>query len=128
MPTFALNFSRPAGQIVAQYYNFLRLGREGYARVHKSCYDTARYLADEIAGMGTFRIIFDGDMKAGIPAISWTLKSDTGYTLYDFADRLRSRCRSATGRRHPLGPRVSQRSAGPPSADYASRTAGTVRD
>ena len=30
MPTFALNFSRPAGQIIAQYYNFLRLGREGY--------------------------------------------------------------------------------------------------
>lgn len=27
MPTFALNFSRPGGQIVAQYYNFLRLGR-----------------------------------------------------------------------------------------------------
>jgi glutamate decarboxylase len=94
MPTFALNFSRPAGQIVAQYYNFLRLGREGYFRVHKSCYDTARYLADEIAGMGPFRIIFGGDMKAGIPAISWTLKSDpksTGYTLYDYADRLRAR-------------------------------------
>ena len=28
MPTFALNFSRPAGQIISQYYNFLRLGRE----------------------------------------------------------------------------------------------------
>jgi len=26
MPTFALNFSRPGGQIVAQYYNLLRLG------------------------------------------------------------------------------------------------------
>lgn len=32
MPTFALNFSRPGGQIVAQYYNFLRLGREGYKK------------------------------------------------------------------------------------------------
>ena len=30
MPTFALNFSRPGAQVVAQYYNFLRLGREGY--------------------------------------------------------------------------------------------------
>jgi glutamate decarboxylase len=29
MPTFALNFSRPGAQIVAQYYNFLRLGFEG---------------------------------------------------------------------------------------------------
>jgi glutamate decarboxylase len=33
MPTFALNFSRPGAQIVAQYYNFLRLGFEGYRRV-----------------------------------------------------------------------------------------------
>ena len=94
MPTFALNFSRPAGQIVAQYYNFLRLGREGYSRIHSACYDTARYLADEIEGMGPFRIIFNGDRKAGIPAVSWTLSSDhqeTGYTLYDYADRLRAR-------------------------------------
>ena len=30
MPVFQINFSRPAGQIVAQYYNFLRLGYEGY--------------------------------------------------------------------------------------------------
>ena len=49
MPTFALNFSRPGGQVIAQYYNFVRLGREGYQRVHQACYDTAMYLAAEIA-------------------------------------------------------------------------------
>ncbi len=38
MPTFALNFSRPGGQVIAQYYNFVRLGREGYAKLHTSCY------------------------------------------------------------------------------------------
>ena len=37
MPVFQINFSRPAGQIVAQYYDFLRLGREGYRRVHMAC-------------------------------------------------------------------------------------------
>ncbi|UMX92499.1 pyridoxal-dependent decarboxylase [Escherichia coli] len=30
--TFAINFSRPAGQVIAQYYEFLRLGREGYTK------------------------------------------------------------------------------------------------
>ena len=45
MPTFALNFSRPGGEIIAQYYNFLRLGRGGYARIHQACADTARWLA-----------------------------------------------------------------------------------
>ena len=94
MPTFALNFSRPGGQIVAQYYNFLRLGKEGYRNIHTACYDTARYMAEEIGAMGPFEMIFDGDMKSGIPALAWKIKDgfDTrGYTLYDLADRLRSR-------------------------------------
>lgn len=94
MPTFALNFSRPGGQIVAQYYNFLRLGKDGYRKIHTACYETARYLSDEIDKLGPFKVLFNGDMKKGIPALSWTLKEefkDRGYTLYDFADRLRSR-------------------------------------
>ncbi len=33
MPTFALNFSRPGAQVVAQYFNLLRLGWDGYRRV-----------------------------------------------------------------------------------------------
>ena len=33
MPTFTLNFSRPGNQVVGQYYNFLRLGRDGYTKV-----------------------------------------------------------------------------------------------
>lgn len=94
MPTFALNFSRPGGQIIAQYYNFLRLGREGYAKVHNACYATAQYLADEIGKLGPFEILFDGDSGKGIPALAWKLKEDAnigGYTLYDLADKLRSR-------------------------------------
>ena len=94
MPTFALNFSRPGGQVVAQYYNFLRLGREGYARVQNACYATAEYLAKQIAALGPFEILFGGDKNAGIPALSWKLKDGQGiggYTLYELADRLRSR-------------------------------------
>jgi len=91
MPTFALNFSRPGGQIAAQYYNFLRLGREGYRRVHQACHDTARELAGSIAGMGPFAIIHDG--RGGLPAVSWSLTEgiDHGFTLYDLSDRLRTR-------------------------------------
>lgn len=94
MPTFALNFSRPGGQIVCQYYNFLRLGKEGYEKIHGACYDTAQYLAEEVGKLGPFEMLYDGDPKGGIPALAWKVKDgfDTGgYTLYDFADRLRSR-------------------------------------
>jgi glutamate decarboxylase len=91
MPTFALNFSRPGGQIIAQYYNFLRLGKEGYRRIHQACYDTAHYLSDEIEKMGLFDIIYNG--RGGIPAMSWSLKEgvDPGFNLYDLSDRIRMR-------------------------------------
>ncbi|WP_255683944.1 MULTISPECIES: glutamate decarboxylase [unclassified Xanthobacter] len=94
MPTFALNFSRPGGQVITQYYNFMRLGREGYAKIQNACYDTAEYLAQEIAALGPFEVLFNGDRKAGIPALCWKLKDNAsigGSTLYDVADRLRSR-------------------------------------
>ncbi len=94
MPTFALNFSRPGGQIVAQYYQFLRLGREGYCKVQSACYDTARYLARELERMGLFRILYDGNPHEGIPAVAWALKDDAGslgFNLYELADRLRTR-------------------------------------
>ncbi len=93
MPTFALNFSRPGGQIVAQYYTFLRLGREGYRKIHRACHATAMYLADEIGKLGPFEILFNGDPRHGIPALAWKLKEgvDHGFTLYDLADRLRTR-------------------------------------
>jgi len=89
MPTFALNFSRTGGQIVAQYYNFVRLGREGYTKIHSACYQTAQYLAKEIAALGPFEMLFSGDPADGIPAICWTIKpgENPGYTLYDLADR-----------------------------------------
>ena len=86
--TFGINFSRPAGQVIAQYYNFLRLGRTGYKRVHQACYDTARWLSTEIAKLGPFEFICDGDPACSIPAVSFTLKPDAPYTLYDLSDQL----------------------------------------
>src|SRR5207245_10970216 len=60
MPTFALSFSRPGSQVVAQYYNFLRLGRDGYRRVQQPCQDVALYLSREIARSGPFELLTEG--------------------------------------------------------------------
>lgn len=91
MDTFALNFSRPAGQIIAQYYNFLRLGKEGYTRIQQACYDTAVYIGEQIDKLGPFKVIYNG--KGGIPALLWQMKEgvDAGFNLFDLSDRLRSR-------------------------------------
>jgi glutamate decarboxylase len=91
MPTFALNFSRPGGEVICQYYNFLRLGKEGYREIQNGCYELGRYLAERIAEFGPFKIIYDG--QGGIPGLCWELKdpASTNFTLYDYADRLRER-------------------------------------
>jgi len=91
MRDIALNFSRPGGQVVCQYYNFLRLGREGYRKIHTACYDTAHFLAAEIGKLGPFEVVYGGRMEEGIPAVCWKLKGNPGFSLYDFADRLRCR-------------------------------------
>jgi glutamate decarboxylase len=93
MRDIALNFSRPGGQVACQYYNFLRLGRDGYRKVHAACYETAAYLAEGIAELGPFEVIYGGDAKRGIPALCWQMKPgrDVAFSLYDFADRLRAR-------------------------------------
>jgi glutamate decarboxylase len=89
MPTFALNFSRSGNQIVAQYYNFLRLGFEGYRRVQQASRDNAMYLAEEIAKLGPFQLITDG---SELPVFAFSLKEGTGnYTVFDLSDRLRDR-------------------------------------
>jgi glutamate decarboxylase len=93
MPVFQINFSRPAGQVVSQYYQFIRLGRNGYRDVHNTCYATSQFLAEEIVKLGPFELLCDGNPLTGIPSVAWRIREgeDPGYTLYDVADRLRVR-------------------------------------
>jgi len=91
MPTFALNFSRPGSQIITQYYDFLRLGREGYAKIQQACVDTAQWLAGEIAKLGPLELVYDG--KGALPLVCYKLKDghEHGFTLYDLSERVRLR-------------------------------------
>ena len=93
MPDFQINFSRPAGQIIAQYYDFIRLGRAGYTSIHNACYETGQYLAEEIPKLGPFELLCRSDPAEGIPAVTWRIREgeEPGYTLFDLADRLRNR-------------------------------------
>ncbi len=88
MPTFAINFSRPGNQIIAQYYNFLRLGFEGYQRIQQTSQDVAMHLSEQIARLGPFRLISDG---SDLPVFAFTLKESTNFTVFDFSERMRER-------------------------------------
>jgi glutamate decarboxylase len=102
MPTFALNFSRPGAQIVAQYYNFLRLGFGGYRRVHGYARDVATRLSGQIAELGPFELITRATSwrcsRSSCETTSRTSRSSTS----------RTRCASAAGK----CPRTPSRSTG----------------
>jgi glutamate decarboxylase len=88
----AINFSRTASQIVAQYYNLIRLGVSGYRAIHQACQDVAVSLAEQIGDMGPFELLSHG---RDLPVVAWTMKateeSPANWSLYDLADRLRDR-------------------------------------
>ena len=89
MPTLALNFSRPGGQVVAQYYTFLRLGREGFRQVQQECRDVATYMSAQIGELGPFRLLTKGDE---LPVFAFTLHDDvTNYSVFDVSAALRER-------------------------------------
>ncbi|MEU7190895.1 glutamate decarboxylase [Streptomyces sp. NPDC045369] len=89
MPTFALNFSRPGAQVVAQYYTFLRLGREGYRAVQQTTRDVARSLADRIGALGDFRLLTRGDE---LPVFAFTTADGVrNFDVFDVSRRMRER-------------------------------------
>ncbi|KUJ67530.1 glutamate decarboxylase [Streptomyces albus subsp. albus] len=87
MPTFALNFSRPGAQVAAQYYTFLRLGRNGFRAVQQSTRDVARTLAERIEAMGDFRLLTRGDQ---LPVFAFTTADGiSAFDVFDVSRRLR---------------------------------------
>jgi len=89
MPTFALNFSRPGAQVIGQYYNFLRLGFEGYRRVQAYAREVATGLSGRIAELGPFELVTKGDE---LPVFAFTLKDGIdNFTVFDVSNALRER-------------------------------------
>ena len=84
-----LNFSRPAAQILAQYYNFIHLGMEGYREIHSNSMAIARYCHDEIGKMPCFETY---SKKLDNPLFIWYMKPEyaqkANWTLFDLQDKL----------------------------------------
>lgn len=87
IPTFGINFSRPGSQIVIQYYNMLRFGKNGFTKIHKTSQEIAEYLASQIEELGPFEIVSRGHE---IPMVTYKIKekANVDFNLYDLVDRL----------------------------------------
>jgi glutamate decarboxylase len=89
MPTFALNFSRPGSEVIAQYFMFKALGRTGYHHVMKTAQDIAMHIAKGVSEIGPYRLVSDG---SELPVFAFGLAPEVkNYTVFDVSDRLRSR-------------------------------------
>ena len=90
MPTLAINFSRPGAQVLLQYYNFLRLGFDGYRRVQQASQDVALHLSGAIAKMGPFELLSDG---SDLPVFAWRLGPNCNgmWDLHDLSNQLREK-------------------------------------
>jgi glutamate decarboxylase len=80
--TFTLNFSTGASMVLAQYYNFVRLGRDGYTYVMKQMQENARALATNLRETGRFEVI--GDDLEQLPLVAFRLTGE--HASYDESD------------------------------------------
>jgi glutamate decarboxylase len=84
--TFTLNFSTGASMVLAQYYNFVRLGREGYEYVLRAMESNAKALAAKLEAMGHWELI-DSD-KEQLPLVAFKLAGEREYDEFDVSWQL----------------------------------------
>ena len=85
--TFTLNFSTGSAMVLAQYYNFVRFGHDGYRYIMETMQANARSLAERIAGIGEFRLVGDPDAEQ-LPLVAFQLEGDHDYDEFDVASQL----------------------------------------
>lgn len=87
MPNYSLNFSKGSSTIIAQYYNFIRLGYDGYKSIMENMSENAKYLSKKLKETGKFEII---NKNTTFPLVALTIK-DSNFTTYQLSDKLRER-------------------------------------
>jgi glutamate decarboxylase len=87
--TFTLNFSTGSAMVLAQYYNFVRLGHDGYRFVMEVMQQNARLLAERIQETGRFRLIGDAHEEQ-LPLVAFQLEEEQSYDEFDVAAQLAS--------------------------------------
>ncbi len=86
--TYTLNFSRGSSMVIAQYYNLLNLGINGYKQIMQNSLENAQYLGKKIEEMPNYHLT-NTDIK--LPILAFTIDSSAGYSVYDLSDKLRER-------------------------------------
>ncbi|HKH22824.1 MAG TPA: glutamate decarboxylase, partial [Solirubrobacterales bacterium] len=84
--TFTLNFSTGSAMVLAQYYNLIRYGRQGYTYVMRMMAENAAALAGKLREIGEFELVGEGEEQ--LPLVAWKLAGEHGYDEFDVAWQL----------------------------------------
>ena len=88
-PTATLNFSKGASTVLMQYYQMLRLGRDGYTRIMQHALDNAIFLRERLLKTGKFELL---NKTQRIPVVALSLKPEIkGYNEFDISNKVRER-------------------------------------
>ena len=87
MPNYSLNFSKGSSTIIAQYYNFIRLGKSGYKDIMENMLDNSHYLAKKLENSGKFKVI---NREGMFPLVTVSLK-DANFTVFQLSEKLRQK-------------------------------------
>ncbi|KAL1569751.1 glutamate decarboxylase [Salvia divinorum] len=85
-PTFTLNFSKGSSQIIAQYYQLIRLGHEGYRNIMENCQENAMVLKQGLEKTGRFTIV---SKDHGVPLVAFSLKDNSRHNEFEISEMLR---------------------------------------
>src|SRR5881398_2810602 len=85
--TFTLNFSTGASMVLAQYYNFVRYGHDGYRYIMETMRYNARALSQEITAAGAIEIV-GGEDQEQLPLVAFKLAGEHAYDEFDVAAQL----------------------------------------
>ncbi len=86
LPTFNLNFSRPASHVIAQYFNFIRLGRDGYTRIATALKQIADQIHGALAQIPEIEVYEKGP---SLPLITFKLKPGLKFDVFQLSHQLR---------------------------------------
>jgi glutamate decarboxylase len=85
--TFTLNFSTGSSMVLAQYYNFVRYGHDGYRYIMESMQHNARALAEQIVALGDFELVGDAGAEQ-LPLVAFKLAEERNFDEFDIASQL----------------------------------------
>ncbi len=85
--TYTLNFSRGSSMVIAQYYNLLRLGKNGYRAIVENTVKNARYLANKLKKIDTFKLTHEDIL---LPVVTFYSTSNK-LSVYRISEKLRER-------------------------------------